>query len=178
MHTRPHILLCGEKHVGKSTLIRRLLENCTCPVYGFMTKMDAPAPDGYHDIYIYPAALPIQNRERSAENFISRCDRVHHEIHTEAFDVYGARLISEARPGGILVMDELGFMEAKAPVFTKAVLDALEKDIPVIAAVKARYDVPFLNEVRACEKAQVYHIDETNREELFRSLRERYPFFR
>ena len=33
-----HLLICGERGVGKSTLIRRLLEHSTLEVGGFVTK--------------------------------------------------------------------------------------------------------------------------------------------
>ena len=86
------------------------------------------------------------------------------------FDTLGATYINEARPDGIIVMDELGFMERDALLFQKAVLDALNGDIQVIAAVKARRDVEFLNRVRNSEKADVYDITESNREALYNKL--------
>ena len=68
------------------------------------------------------------------------------------------------------MMDELGFMESKAEAFTQAVIHALDVDIPVIAAVKARFDVPFLNEVRAHPKTRLYMITTENRDALFSEL--------
>ena len=67
-------------------------------------------------------------------------------------------------------MDELGFMEAKAEAFTREVFAALDGDIPVIAAVKARFDVLFLNEVRAHPHAQLVVITKENRDELYLEL--------
>ena len=67
-------------------------------------------------------------------------------------------------------MDELGFFESKADRFTAAVLEALAGDIPVLAAVKSRTDVPFLNAVRAAPKAEVFSITPENRDELYRLL--------
>ncbi len=67
-------------------------------------------------------------------------------------------------------MDELGFFEARAEAFTAAVLQALAGDVPVIAAVKDRTDVPFLNAVRAMPKAEVHHITPQNRDMLFELL--------
>ena len=61
-------------------------------------------------------------------------------------------------------------MERDALLFQKAVLDALNGDIQVIAAVKARRDVEFLNRVRNSEKADVYDITESNREALYNKL--------
>ena len=40
-----HILICGERGVGKSTLIRRLLAESTLPVGGFVTRR-LPQADG------------------------------------------------------------------------------------------------------------------------------------
>ncbi len=67
-------------------------------------------------------------------------------------------------------MDELGFMEARAEAFVRAVFDALNGTIPVIAAVKARFDVPFLNDVRAHPNARLYTITKENRDELFEEV--------
>ena len=173
---REHILICGERHAGKSTLIARLIRESGRPVYGFVTRTDKTGEDGYHAIYMHPAAQEEKDRVSLEENRIGRCDTVHHEIRREVFETLGVQLIRDARPDGILVMDELGFMEADCPAFTKAVLEALAGDIPVIAAVKLRYDVPFLNAVRASSKARVYPIDERSRDALYRYLRGSVPW--
>ena len=86
------------------------------------------------------------------------------------FDTLGVRYIEAAQPDGILVMDELGFFEAQAESFTAAVLTALRGDIPILAAVKSRTDVAFLNAVRAAPKAEVFYITPENREELYERL--------
>ena len=54
--------------------------------------------------------------------------------------------------------------------FCRAVLEALEGDIPVIAAVKHRFDVPFLNAVRAMPKAKRYTVTPESREALYEEL--------
>ena len=48
--------------------------------------------------------------------------------------------------------------------------NALDGNIPIIAAVKARYDVDFLNRIRAHEKAQLYTITPENRDALYAEL--------
>ena len=53
---------------------------------------------------------------------------------------------------------------------TGAVLEALEGDIPVIAAVKHRFDVPFLNAVRAMPKAKRYTVTPESWEALYEEL--------
>ena len=58
-----HILICGERGVGKSTLIRRLLAESTLPVGGFVTRRLTQADaDGMFPIYLHAAALPPEER--------------------------------------------------------------------------------------------------------------------
>ena len=167
MSERMHILICGEVGTGKSTLIQRLLAQNTRPLYGFVTKKLDPDENGFHPIYIHPAGAA--ERKYEEENQIGTCDRRTHNINLEAFNTIGVRCL-RAEPNGIILMDELGFMESKAEAFTRAVIEALDGDIPVIAAVKARFDVPFLNEVRAHPNGTVYLLTPENREGLFEEL--------
>ena len=162
-----HILICGDRGVGKSTLIRRLLNACPLPRWGFLTKRLEADWNGFHPIYIFPAgAEPTY----SSENLIGTCDSRVRSRHPEAFDRLGTAYIRQARPGGVIVMDELGFLESGAELFTAAVLDALNGDVPVLAAVKNRPDIPFLQEVLSAEKAEVFTITPDNREQLYETL--------
>jgi len=167
MKERKHILLCGEVGVGKSTLIQRLLEHNVRPVYGFVTKRLAADETGFHPIYIHPAGAA--ERVQTDENRIGTCDSKVHNINLAAFETLGVAYL-QAEPDGLIVMDELGFMEAGSEAFVKKVFEALDGKIPVLAAVKARFDVPFLNEVRAHPNASVYMITKENREALYQTL--------
>ncbi len=167
MNAFKHILICGEVGVGKSTLISRLLAYNTRPVYGFLTKKLNAGENGFHPIYIHPAGA--KTRLYGEANLIGTCDRKIHNVNLDAFNTLGASYL-KAKPNGLIVMDELGFMEANAKAFTSAVFEALNGALPVIAAVKARFDVPFLNDVRAHKNAKLYMITKENRDELFEEL--------
>lgn len=167
MNERKHILICGEVGIGKSTLIARLLEHSSRPLYGFITKKLDPDENGFHPIYIHPAGAKTRVWEQ--DNMIGTCDRRTHNINLDVFNTLGVSYL-QAKPDGIIVMDELGFMESKADAFTQAVIHALDGEVPVIAAVKARFDVPFLNEVRAHPKTMLYMITTENRDALFSEL--------
>ncbi len=162
-----HILLCGERGVGKSTLIQRLLAENTRPVYGFYTKRLQADETGFHPIYLHPAGAAQRRYEE--ENLAGTCDSRIHKANLGAFNTLGAASL-RAEPNGLIVMDELGFLEAEAEAFTQAVFAALRGDVPVIAAVKARFDVPFLNAVRACPKGEVYTVTTNNRDALYGQL--------
>ena len=167
MTDHKHILICGEVGAGKSMLIQRLLRQNSRPLYGFITKKLDSDENGFHPIYIHPAGAKTRVWEQ--DNMIGTCDRRTHNINLNVFNTLGVSYL-QAKPDGIIIMDELGFMESKADTFVKSVLTALDGEIPVIAAVKARFDVPFLNEVRAHPKTVLNMITTENRDTLFSEL--------
>ena len=61
-----------------------------------------------------------------------RDSRKTHTVHLAAFDGLGVRYLEAAQPDGILVMDELGFMEAEAERFKRAVFRALDGELSLI----------------------------------------------
>lgn len=163
-----HILICGERHVGKSTLIRRFSEEEGCPLYGFITRSLVSRSDGFHEIYMYP---PYDDTKKI---FLAECDTVRRNVCLDVFESYGIELLSGAKDDGIIIMDELGFMEENAEGFKSAVLNALDGDIPVIAAVKSTNpESVFLNAVRSHPNTDLFMIDEKNRDELYTTLKAR-----
>ena len=71
-----HLLICGERGVGKSTLIRRLLEKNTREVGGFVTKrLPIADKNGFFLIYLYPASQKEDERHNEAANLVGTCDR-------------------------------------------------------------------------------------------------------
>lgn len=160
-----HTLIVGERGVGKSTLIGRVLRALNRPVCGFETKKEDSLADELRGspIYIYDA---WQARVRTAENLVGYCKNHHFDAATEAFDRFAPKLRKPAPRGGIVLLDELGFMESRAEAFCAAVLALLEGDAPVIAAVKDK-DMPFLQAVRTHPNAKCFYITKENRDALF-----------
>ncbi len=168
--TKCHLLICGERGVGKSTLLRRLLAASTRPVGGFVTKRLTIADEnGFYPIYIHPAAQPEAERSYLRENLVGICDSRSSVPHKEVFDTLGVRCLAAAPENGLVLMDELGFLENDALAFQKAVLRGLDGDAPVLAAIKPK-DTEFLCRVREHPKAEVFWIDAQNRDALYASL--------
>ena len=148
-----HILICGERGVGKSTLIRRLLAESTLPVGGFVTRRLPQADgDGMFPIYLHAAALPPEERPYDPEHLVGTCDSRRSVRYPEAFDRLGPPLLTS---GGLLVMDELGFLENDAHRFQAAVL------------------ADFLRRVRQHPHGEVFNITPESREALYQHLRSR-----
>lgn len=132
-------LIVGARGVGKSTLIRRVLETLGRPVTGFETEKEGD------QVHIYDAGAEHAPTE---ENLVGLCGETRGMPVPEGFDRYAPRLLVPAKPGSIMKKDELGYLESSSEAFCRAVLKRLGEEGPVIAAVKDR-ETDFLRNVRA-----------------------------
>ena len=162
-----HILLCGNRRSGRSSMIRRLLEDTAMPAGGFMTRTLNTRADGYHEIYMFPYGEPDPRPFEHCH--IGDCNTRERVIHNEVFNGLGVQLLC-ADTDGILVMDEIGFMESGAEDFCAAVLECLNGDQPVLAALRTSIDTPFIRQVLACEKARIVEMHPERFEEIYREL--------
>lgn len=170
-----HIFLTGDSGAGKSTLIRRLLAAWELPYGGFVTKKEAKDESGFHPIYLHPAAQAPEQRQYREENRIGSCDKRIRDQKPGVFDRLGVEYLRGAEDGSVIVMDELGFMEARAEHFKARVLELLEGDTMVLAAVKSRAEVPFLELLHRHPRAELFRVTPDNRDELFALLSKRRP---
>ena len=184
MSERIHLALCGERGTGKSTCIRRVIEELRPDIYGFITKSIPGSEEGFHDIFIHPASQPESERVRERRNQIGSCNKVIHRVNTDVFETIGVQLLSTAGPtdaagaqysgnNEIMVMDELGFMENEAATFQKCVMERFNGDIPVIAAIKPIVWSSFINNIRCHDKVEVIPLYERTREEVYAYVLER-----
>ncbi len=161
-----HILITGGVGAGKSTLAQTLLRRLGRPVYGFLTVRFPPSGADGSPVFLFPAALPPELRVCGAENRVGICGGAVRRAYPEVFETLGVSLLRAAKPDGVILMDELGFLEADAPRFQAAVLEALHGTVPVLACIKDRPGVPFLEQVRACPGTVLYTVTPGNRAAL------------
>ena len=165
-----HSLIVASPGVGKSTLIARVLEELNCPVFGFLTRKEQDEWDEElgNPIYIYPAGQP---QIRSKENLVGHCKDRRPTVYPEAFNRFAPRLFEEVPLNAVILMDEIGFMEASSELFCRGILRLLDGDIPVIAAVKDK-DTEFLRKICSHPKARCFYLTEENRETLLEQVSE------
>jgi len=87
----------------------------------------------------------------------------------EAFEKDGVRILTESNGDELIIMDELGFLEAKAPAFRQTVLDILAGDVPVLGVLRLG-DVPWHQDIKRNPEVAIYDISEKNRDTLPREL--------
>lgn len=160
-----HALIIGDRGVGKSTLIRRVLEELKCPVFGFETKKEEALEDPVRGcpIHIYDAGSP---HCRTPETLIGYHREQDVAAITAAFGRYAPKLMEPVPEDAVVELDEIGFLEAKAAHFCRAVTHLMDGNRPVIAAVKNR-EIPFLNALRAHPNARCFYITAENRDDLY-----------
>lgn len=160
-----HALIVGDRGVGKSTLIRRVLKELNRPVFGYETKKEEQLEDAVRGcpIYIYDAGKP---HCQAPENLIGYHREADASAITAAFDRYAPKLMLPVPDNAVVELDEVGFLEARSEAFCRAVVQLLDGSSPVIAAVKNK-DIPFLCSLREHRNARCFYITPENRDALF-----------
>jgi len=161
-----HIFIVGDKNIGKTHLINRIIQNIKQPVFGFRTVKEAEDAEGYAGVYIHSVTGP---RTFTEKNLVAICTREEARGNTMVFDQAGVSLLADIPGNAVVLMDELGFIETNAHDFCRRVLQIMDGDLPVIAAVKTK-DTPFLQRVRSHQNALVYSITLDNRDALFAQI--------
>ena len=164
---KKHVVLAGKKNAGKTTTVNRLLEHTDKKIYGYFTEPGQPMRQGFRSYFMRPAGS--KEWINSDANHIGDGNGVNHFFYPETFNKFGVDCLT-ATPDGLIVMDELGFMELEAEDFCNKVLECLDGDIPVLATAKAGHDVEFLNNVLNHPNAEVFFVYEENRDEIYEKI--------
>lgn len=162
-----HALIVGPPGVGKSTLIKNVMEELQIPASGFLTRKETALthPTLGDPVYFYPLG---GEAVRSPEHLLGHCKDRCPQVYPEVFHRLAPQ-VTAMTGGHLLVMDEIGFMEACSPAFCQAILAHLDGSVPVLAAVKDK-DVPFLEQVRTHPRCHTFHITRENRENLYHKV--------
>lgn len=145
------VLLTGPIQIGKSTAIRKFLEDYTGSVGGFKTYKNGK------NLMIAPYA---GNDGEVCVVFEENGKRVMKEV----FDGYGTQLVNNS-PGDLLVFDELGRFELCSDSFTDAVLRKFDGDTPILGVIKPEHNM-FLDAIRAKENLALIEVTIGNRDNL------------
>ena len=155
-----NLFLTGEIQVGKSTLLRKLIAKSGLRPGGAETGFGPWRAEAERSLFLYPYEAP----DYSPASVCCRMGPGGKTPYPEVFDRRGAALIRAALADpsvDIVVLDELGFLEAEAGVFRAEVLRLLTGPKPVAGVVReglgAWADAPL---------GEVWTVTEENRDAL------------
>lgn len=161
-----HIFLTGQRQVGKSTLLQRALaELPPLNLGGFRTVTAADVRGALGSVYILPASDETACRDdcRVAIRYgIGRGVNAFPEV----FDHWGVELLHCAEKADLIIMDEIGFLEAAAPVFSRRIAALLDGETPIFGVVRGTDETPLLHLVRTHPQVRLVEVTEANRERL------------
>lgn len=168
------ILVCGDVHAGKSTLIRRLCADINDKMYGYIT-VRRECDDGVARVYLYDIASPPEKLSDAA--VIIELDGENYKGRPELLDTLGVKYLSGIPEGSLVVLDEIGTLETRAPEFQRAVMKILSGNYRVLASVKAQ-NTEFLRAVRSHPDCELYIITPENRDRLYAQIKKEYGDFK
>lgn len=168
---KKNILLTGRPRVGKSTLIHRVVER--------LRKEEWKKIGGFYTLETSRNGERIGFSIRTLEGRIGRLAEVGLEsryrlgrygIDMESFEAIALPALEEAtRMGGLVIIDEIGYMELKSLRFRELVVKALDSPSFVLATImRSRSD--FADSIKAREDIEVLTVSVENRDKLLNEI--------
>jgi len=168
-----HIFLTGERRSGKTTIINKIISRQPKKnlIKGFRTyKRANHIPD--HDCVLLESVNgsttdDTGNTVELNTHIIRSYDKKRSDVrlYPKVFNTVGVGLLSNNANTDLIIIDEIGFLEADAKLFQNTVIRLLDGNIPVLGAIRLESN-PFLDRVREHPKVEIIKVTPENREEL------------
>ncbi len=165
---RKNLFFTGEKGVGKSTLLGRLVSGLELGGFRTLPFVSETIGKGF---YIAGTGEPLTGKPAREQIIALRSEKGIVRRFTEVFETFGVMLLTRSLQENphLIIADELGFLESEAYAFQRAILECLDGPIPVWGVIKA-VNVPFLRTIREREDVAVVTVTRENRDELYGRL--------
>lgn len=165
---RKHLFLTGDKQIGKSTLLRRLIEAAQLECSGFETKAF------YLDEERRGFTLHGRVDMPSYENDCICCARVAEKKSVPVLPVFeenGVAILQKslASPHPYILMDELGRLERQACEFIGQIYACLDSDKRVLGVLQ-KCSSEHVEAISMRDDVTVLTVTCENRDQLFKAL--------
>jgi nucleoside-triphosphatase len=164
------ILLTGHPGCGKTTLIKRVVKNLPQGAGGFYTEeiRDGSTRAGFKIVTLEGEEVVFAHVDFKTSDHIGK-----YGLDLSALERIGVGAVRQAiRARRLVVIDEIGPMEIRSPIFRDTVNEALDSEVPVLATIFAR-PLPFTNPIKFRPDVTLIEVRPDNRERLVSELSDR-----
>ena len=163
-HAIKNILLTGAPGVGKTTLLRGIIEKLDWPCGGFFTREVRDAQG--HRAAFELATLGGQTGLLAQFDLQSPWRVGRYGVTLEALEALAVpAILAAARAGQVVVIDEIGPMEFFSAPFCTAVQEALDNAPAVLGTIVQR-STPTGDRIKARPDVQLIEVTRQNRDHL------------
>lgn len=155
-----NIFITGEKGIGKSSLLEKIIKNIDCSIGGFIQeKVFTEERTSFNVISLYDSknsyTIGFYDRKKSVLNSdISIFNDISQDV-----------LLKSLCDRDLIILDELGFIEENAELFKDTIFKILNSDKPVLGVLK-ECNGNFIRKIKMREDLQVIRINENNRNSM------------
>jgi len=168
------VLLTGRPGCGKTTLIKRVVNDLARPAGGFYTEeirergervgFKIVTTDGKEAVFAnvnFPATAEPQRLGKYGLDLSA----------LEIIAVVAVRAAVRARQ--LVVIDEIGPMEIRSAMFRDVVNEAFDSDAPILATITAR-SFPFTDAIKKRSDVTMIEVRRSNRDQLVSDLSDQF----
>jgi nucleoside-triphosphatase len=164
------ILLTGRPGCGKTTLIKRIVNNLTRGAGGFYTEeiRDARTRAGFKIVTLDGEEAVFAHVDFKTPNHVGK-----YGLDLSALERIGVGAVHQAiQARRLVIIDEIGPMEIRSPIFREIVNEALDSEVPLLATIFAR-PLPFTESIKSRPDITLIEVRPDNREQLVSELSDR-----
>jgi nucleoside-triphosphatase len=159
------LLLTGPSGIGKTTIIRKVIQALGNRAGGFYTE-EITGPGGRHGIKLitlYREEVTIAHKDYGAPRY-PRVGR--YGVDTAALEKVGVNALKRAiKRNRIVIIDEIGLMELHSRKFLDVVMGGIMGEAHIVGTIMAKSH-PEADVFRYLSQAQIWEIDHRNRDAM------------
>jgi nucleoside-triphosphatase len=165
------VLVTGRAGCGKTTLIKRVVNNLPQHAGGFYTEeiRDGVTRAGFKIVTLDGEEIVFAHVDLKTPEHVGK-----YRLDLSALNRIGVRAVRQAiRARRLVVIDEIGPMEIRSAIFRDAVNVALDSEVPILATIFAR-SLPFTDAIKSRPDVALIEVRPDNRERLVPELSDRF----
>ncbi len=160
------VFLTGAKQCGKSTLIKRYLNESDWQICGYQTL--PLIKDGVRTGFYMHALVdwPINDVQFS----VQKID--HNEVISDVFETFGIEILKESLKYSdrLMILDEIGYIERNERAYLDVLMHCIQTH-PHVLGVLRKCEIAYIEEIKQLKDVLVLDLDEIGSDTAYMQLR-------